>query len=717
MNKALSLALATIALSAGLQAQNIKPCGTSEAMQEYFHHHPEAKTAWEQREEILQKEDAEAYKNGYGKTSAAQRDGGAGQTQGTVYYIPVVFHIMHQGGTENITDAQVYDAIKILNRDYRKLNADTSITVSQFKGIAADVEIEFRLATIDPNGACTNGIIRHNSPNTVWQSGTASYYAYTGTTAGKWNPTKYLNVYTVKSISSGAAGYTYLPGTFSGGYAMDAIVILSSYVGSIGTGSTGTSRALTHEVGHWLNLSHTWGGTNQPGVSCSGTDNVSDTPVTDGSTTCNLNKMTCNAGVLENVQNYMDYSYCSTMFTAGQSTRMRNTVINNTGNVGRSNLVGSANLLATGVTNPQICAPIANFKASVRTVCTNAIITFSDSSSNAIVTSFTWSFPGGTLQAGTTINDSMPKVSYAAPGTYAVSYTAATSGGSNAITKNGYITVLSNVASYNTAFTEGFETATLPGSDWSLYGPANNWAVTTSAAATGTQSTKLDNINAGPGDVCILESTSFDISSFSAPKLSFKYAYKQTSSANNDRLQVLTSTDCGQSWQARWTRSGSTLANVTPASTSPFTPSASQFLTYTVNINGVAGSNNVRFRFIFFADYGSTGTVGNNMFMDDINLYDGAAGIASVGELVNLTIFPNPSNGNINLSMTLGESHEVAVLVTDVLGRAIESIPAKSYGSGELSMVIAGQKHYLPGVYFVNVDVDGQRVTRKVLIQ
>lgn len=716
MIKALPIALAAFLLTTVAQAQNITPCGTTEAMMEYFNQHPEARAEWEAREDKLTREDAEAYKSGYGRN--VQKNGGPEQTQGTVYIIPVVFHIMHQGGTENITDAQVYNAVSILNRDYRKLNADTASTVATFKGIAADVEIEFRLATVDPNGNCTNGIIRHNSPNTVWQSGTASYYAYTGTTAGKWNPTKYLNIYTVKSISSGAAGYTYLPGTFSSGYAMDAIVILSNYVGAIGTGSAGTSRALTHEVGHWLNLSHTWGGTNQPGVSCTGSDGVSDTPTTDGSTSCNLGKMTCNAGVLENVQNYMDYSYCYTMFTTGQSTRMRNTVINNTGNVGRSNLVSAANLLAVGVTNPQICAPVANFKASARVVCPNYVITFSDSSANAKTTSWTWSFPGGTLQSGSTLNDSMPKVSYAAAGTYAVSYTAATSGGSNSISKNGYITVLSNIASYNTAWTEGFETATLPGADWNVYNAGGvDWAVTSTAAATGVKSTKMDNMNNAPGNVSVLESTSFDISGFISPRLTFKYAYKQKATTNNDRLQVLSSIDCGSTWVARWTRSGSTLANVTPASGTAFTPTPAQFATYTVNINGVAGSNNVRFRFVFTADYGETGSVGNNLYMDDINLFDASAGIASAEEMLDLNIYPNPTAGSISLDMNLAGAHELGIEVTDLLGRPIERVPAKHYGSGELTLVLAKDKEYQPGVYFVNIDLDGKRITRKVLVQ
>ncbi len=94
---------------------------------------------------------------------------GYNQNRGQVYVIPTVFHIVHLGGAENISDFQCYDAIRILNEDFRKLNTDTSAIVAQFKGIAADCEIEFRLATKDPNGNCHKGITRTYSPNTIDQ--------------------------------------------------------------------------------------------------------------------------------------------------------------------------------------------------------------------------------------------------------------------------------------------------------------------------------------------------------------------------------------------------------------------------------------------------------------------------------------------------------------------------------------------------------------------
>jgi PKD repeat protein len=203
----------------------------------------------------------------------------------TVYIIPVVFHIIHQNGQENISDAQIFDQINILNRDYSFGNyADTIGTsagkiIPPFKNLAAECFIEFRLAQLDPNGNCTNGIDRIYSHKTN--------NADDGSKLNPWPRDKYLNVWVVATIGSqGVAGYAYYPSATSGPLApADGILILHDYIGSIGTSATFSSRALTHEIGHYLNLQHPWGNNNDPGVAC-GDDGVNDTPPTKGHTAC-----------------------------------------------------------------------------------------------------------------------------------------------------------------------------------------------------------------------------------------------------------------------------------------------------------------------------------------------------------------------------------------------------------------------------------------------
>jgi PKD repeat protein len=708
MKKNLMVGAVALLFSASLFAQEPDGCITHKVMKDYFNEHPEARKAYEEREAIAEQQDAEAFKLGY-KIGTNQKSGGQNSTQGTIYYIPVVFQILHQGGAENITNAQALACVAEMNTRYRKLNADTANTISQFKGIAADVQIEFRMATKDPSGNCTDGINRYVDPHTVWLQNNPSWYTHT------WDPKKYLNIYVVKSINGTAAAYTYLPGTWGSGAAQDVIVARYDYTGSTGASQTTHGFCISHEAGHWLNLQHTWGNTNAPAVAC-GNDGVTDTPITDGSNlVCNLAKTGCTSGVIENVQNYMDYSYCSTMFTAGQVARMRSAITSATS--GRNNLITTTNQQNTGIlTYSAVCVPVANFHPSARVACVGTPITFSDSSSKAHPTAWHWNFPGGTLAGASTVNDSMPQVSYAAPGTYAVSYTATTSAGSNSITKTSYITINTNIASHTTFF-EGFETATLPNADWSIYsniGP--DWAVNSLGAATGSKSAYIDNFSNSPGNNSNLVSTSFDISGFASPKLSFKMAYQQQASSNVDKLQVFTSTDCGNSWTSRWSRSGTTLATVTPPSGFPLSPAPGQFTSYTVNINGIAGSTNARFKFEFFADTAAAGP-GNYIFLDDINIYDAAMGINALAAKIGLEIYPNPSSGNVTVEFSSSEKHDASITVTDLLGRTIESVPLKQYAAGENKIKLAEKISYQPGVYIVNMHVDGEVITKKIVIE
>jgi hypothetical protein len=238
-------------------------------------------------------------------------------TAGTVIYkIPVVFHVIHTYGTENISKAQILDAVDIMNKSFQKLNPDTGMVIPLFQPIFADCQIELVLPNVDPFGNCTDGITRTYSPLTA--SASDNVKALVG-----WPSNKYFNIWVVKNIESGAAGYAYYPGISA---AIDGVVIRHDYVGGIGTssGSNYTERSLTHEVGHWLDLPHTWGSTNSPGIAsnCNSDDGISDTPNTIGTSdfSCNTAQSTC--GAIDNVQNYMDYASCHYMFTEGQKMAM-----------------------------------------------------------------------------------------------------------------------------------------------------------------------------------------------------------------------------------------------------------------------------------------------------------------------------------------------------------------------------------------------------------
>jgi len=312
-----------------------------------------------------------------------------------IYKIPVVFHILHNEGAENISDEQIYDAISLLNRDFRKQNPDTASVHADFQDMPSDIEIEFVLATKSPNGQCFKGITRTSSVLSVQgDDGSSQVNAivsgndvYNGTWAGN----KYLNIFVCGDIG-GAAGYTFNPGGWNATSMTNGIWLLHSYTGSIGTSSVGTSRTLTHEVGHWLNLSHTWGGDNNPNQasSCSQDDQVQDTPLCKGVTSCNMNSNGCDGDnsywgfdIRDNVENYMDYSYCSKMYTEGQKTRMRAAL--QVQNTGRKNLWQTSNLNATGATGVMVLCK-AQFDANRTTICSGDVVQLTDDSYNAVST-------------------------------------------------------------------------------------------------------------------------------------------------------------------------------------------------------------------------------------------------------------------------------------------------------------------------------------------
>ncbi len=240
-----------------------------------------------------------------------------------VVTIPVIFHVVYQNSTENISSTRILEQLQVLNEDYRKLNADHINVPAAWAGLKADCEIQFCLAKRTPTNGWTNGIERYSTTSSSFSLNDDVKFASSGG-ANAWDRTKYLNIW-ICDLGGGILGYAQFPG---GPASTDGVVLDYRYTGKTGaTAPYNKGRTATHEVGHYLGLYHIWG---DDGNGCSGSDQVSDTP-----NQASENYGCFNAGqvVTDNCTstspgvmwlNYMDYTddACMYMFTTGQKTRM-----------------------------------------------------------------------------------------------------------------------------------------------------------------------------------------------------------------------------------------------------------------------------------------------------------------------------------------------------------------------------------------------------------
>ncbi len=654
------------------------------------------------------------------------------QQKGTIYTIPVVFHVMHFGGIENISDEQILNALAILNRDFRKQNADTATVHPDFQGMPADVEVEFKLATIAPNGQCFSGITRTFSPMS-YQGDDGSeqvdaIIAGNNVYNGTWPGNKYMNVFICGEIG-GAAGYTYKPSTWGATSMKNGIWILHDYVGAIGTGAVGTSRALTHEVGHWLNLDHTWGGNNNPGnaSSCNTDDNIQDTPNCIGVTSCMINANTCNSDsnywgfdIRDNVENYMDYSYCSKMYTEGQRTRMRNAL--QVANTGRANVVSAANLAAVGATGTTYLCK-ADFSADKVTVCAGSEVQFTDESYNA-VSGWSWQITpstGWAFASGSSATSANPAIVFNTPGMYNVQLTATDGTNSDVEDKLSFIRVLGTPETL--PYWEGFESYTSLSNlaNWEVSNINNNNAFELESAFghTGTKCVKLSNFGQVGPNIDQLVSTNIDLSGIDTNNgsvtLSFRYAYRKRTASDYEFLKVFITGNCGDNWAQRKTLGGNQLSN--QISSTAWAPSAqTDWVTvHMTNITENYFTENFRMRFRF------EGEGGNNFYLDDINIYSGAPSndlVVSSIEHQNLTdiaLYPNPTDADLHLSFFSLSAGAATLKLTDLTGKVVQSFPL--FLQEGKNMVVSQTSQLAAGSYLLQLEFNGALTTLPFVVE
>lgn len=909
--RVLSLAVFAATGAAGsLHAQTVKPCGTDEVRHRMVAENPDLLHLEEQYEHGLQ---------AYLQARAGLRDAD------TTYLIPVVFHILYDPTTgndgHNISDAQIYDAVNVMNRDYAKLNPDTSDICCGFGAIAGKMRIQFQLATKDPLGNCTNGIDRITSQRST-----------NGANFSKLNPwfrDHYLNIWVVRTLASdndfSPAGYSQLPPDVQSpfGALIDGVILLHDYTGSIGTSNPFTSRTLTHEIGHYLNLKHTWGNTNAPGVAC-GDDGVEDTPITKGHQNCNLYDSFCslqptdtvynfndvtltsgttdptpvptihfndtlpgltlspftavgvsgnssvagafafsqwdtgahqgdslysqltgsintsryyqftvtpevgksmtltslnfrvdrsstgprtfairtnlgstpfstnlpaqmiptnpklsvvnqttffftrdttgmvkgcrvnltgnqflnmpgpitfriyawnaedgsgffnldsvsvngNFGIIENVQNYMEYSYCSNMFTEGQGARMRATLNSNVS--GRNSLWTDGNHVFTGTGGHEAtCGPQADFYPLSFFACPGTDIQFKDNSTHATPTSWSWAFDGGNPA---TSNLQNPSVSFTEPGPHTVTLTVGNEFGSSTTTKESIVFIGANYSESNGLLSEPFDTENRF-SKWPTINYEHNatwwhWNGEVGHDAPGcamlnaSQSYNLvqDALGGNYIDKDELVTPIQDLQHASSITLNFWYAYAARTMvmANvTEALTIYSSTDCGGHWLQRKTITGGDLvtAGVQPPG---YLPGPSDWRQVSISLPPILGTDHVRFKFVY-----SSSVYSNDIFVDDINL-GAVVGINENAQSGFIGLMPNPASDELTVALDMAGAAKGTLSFVDMTGRTVFS-QAVNAGDKQLTFSL-GKMGITSGVYLVRLNhANGQRVERLVV--
>lgn len=721
------MAAALALTSFGVCAQSVTEtrgrnwCGATDEQERYFAAHPGARQAQKALYEQLE-------------IQARKQKQQRGETTAPDVTIPVVVHIIHAGGPENISDRQVASAIAQLNTDYQKQNADTANTLALFRPIAASTGFQFRLAKLDPNGGCTTGITRHYAPGFVNDDRTGAVQSLV-----IWDRARYLNIWIVGTIGTPTAtggfilGYANLPQYSTA--TRDGFVIRNDYFGNQGTSTPARAlnRTPTHEIGHYFGLLHPWGNNNTPEVAgyCNDTDYVDDTPVTNGTFTCNLNYMPC--GPVANVQNYMDYAACPTMFTQGQKARMRTMLTSF-----RPALTTAATLASTGTADGYAapdCAPLAAFApapGSSPSVCVNTPVTLRDFSSNFTATGgqlvYSWSFPGGTpaTATGQTVS-----VAYASAGFYSVTETVSNRIGGSSATSTNLIQVEGPASGETAPFAQSFEDANFP----NLYAAptqrnyqvaattfgvasANRWQRQTAVpAADGQAYLTVTDRQYAAGAVSTLITPNINLSGTpGAAVLSFARAFALRTAASNDQLRLSFSGDCGVSW------SSPAVFDVTALSTQGLTPidgyapaARTDWQTLAVPVP-VQFQGSSQFKARLQLVNGSA--AGNDFYLDNLRVSAPLATRTTALAGRGISVYPNPRTRETVVQLTLTAATEVQLSLTDVLGRPVLTLPAKTYGAGPQSLALPTTGPALPaGLYVVRIALAGEIFTSKLLVE
>ncbi|WKZ61081.1 MAG: M43 family zinc metalloprotease [Cyclobacteriaceae bacterium] len=613
-----------------------------------------------------------------------QQQGETHRQQDEPYQIPVVVHVIHNGepvGTgTNISDAQIFSQLDVINNDFKRLNTDASNTPAEFLPVAGSMDIEFVLAKSDPNGLCTNGIVRVQGSKSSWSrvpdDATLKSQSY-------WPSENYLNIW-VTDLSGLSLGYAQFPVSnlegleeYQSGLAQtDGVVIDYEAFGSNDYGpfvlepDYNKGRTTTHELGHFFGLRHIWGDSN-----C-GNDYVTDTPTQEDSTTsCPTNPQSSGCGAFNRMfQNYMDYTddACMNILTTGQVERM-DFILNDPAVPRRMSL-----LTSPGLETPAICERIdvavnridspSPISCSTTAPLSITILNRSDVELNSITLSYqvnqlsqsnvvlpiTPALPSGAtrlinlasaVNLTTGLNNVFIEITEA-------------NGEADEDPSNSFInaTVLVDQSEDYLPLRQRFDVL-----NWPTVSPLGGveWELTSTNFG---NSATVQAFNQGiVGEEVWLTTPIIDLSSITKASIFFDYSYA-LNETKNDGLRVLISTDCGKTYQpSTFNKQGQALSIET--SNQPWQPTTDfgwhkdKFL----SLSEYSGEQQIRIAFVF------TNARGNNLYLDNVEFFlDDDPTRLDVNEPYSI-YWKNGDEATVTFN--LSERQAIGIYVVDVMGR------------------------------------------------
>jgi hypothetical protein len=644
----------------------------------------------------------------------------AARESAATVYIPVVFHIVLPDPAI-ITDEQIQAQLDTLNKDFAGLNADSINIPAAFKPLFGKSAIQFKLAQRTPDNQATNGIVRKITTRSSFSLANdgVKFNASGGDNA--WDPARYLNIW-VCNISGNILGYATPPGS-SAAASQGVVILYRSLPG--GSAPYDQGRTLTHETGHYFFLYHIWA---DDDGACNGSDYVNDTPNQSDATygcpggtvvTDDCTKAT--PGIL--YQNFMDYTNdaCMLLFTKQQVTRMETAL-----NLYRSSLVtsngaeppplktidislNSSSAMPARICKPDLLPVVTLFNKGAQTITSANIITSVDGSPPVTIH---WS---GSVQSLKNVDAFMNGITLTA-GKHTIKITVADPNGS--VDMDASNNTLTYVVEYYPPVTiplsEDFESSTFPPPGWDIVNAdrGTTWQKVSALAKSGHGAVMLPNYSYVLNDEKdYLRLPQTDITNTDSAFLSFQVAAAERSNAGVfnilwDTLEVLISTDCGNSYSSLYKKWGASL--YTGAATSgSFIPAAAEWRKDSVNLTPYINAGPVMLAFL------NTTENGNNIYLDDVRIYKKAAVNPRLREKGWL-VTPNPVKDKVTVQFypLPGNLKSISIFNSagqKVAGQAIHA-GAASYGSYQFDC-----SRFAGGVYIVQIVFEDRTVYQKII--